>query len=718
MTAVFDDLTEDIRVRQRLLRSDRNIHTMALRDMDPGELVAMSVGQVLKGAESKVTMVDLAVSLGQRIRQKLKLNRNSVAACHMGWFVLIAYFEHKLIGYYLKKKKKKGRTSKCQSYHISLLDSGRLKQLWETLHDRQEYVELFPMKSPPLPWTCGHHEMGFPMIRKGDSYVLSQINEEEDAFLLRVLNKLGAVGWRINNRVLDVYNHYLNNPPGPFRMHREEDPLKIQSLKIEAETIGMIANKMQHCVHYHLWSMDFRGRVYPLSSFLHPQGSDNAKGLLLFEEEKPLGTTGLFWLKVHIANSFGQDKLPYEERVTWVDDNSQVLLQIAEDPYGTVKEWGELEKPWSALACAFEWQSFVWHESDKPWVTSLPIFVDGSCSGVQHLSALARDEDIGSLVNLVPTDKPGDLYQRVATDVWKALEKMDSQVNKKFQGRLDEVLDREQKFKKDLEETSNKPEINTLIYKEYKEWINHNRSLREGVFPAFWLGIDDPKIQRKSVKRCVMVLGYGGTRYGFGQFLQEDLDDINEHIDKRSPLFCALMGSLIYDTCFESLDGPGRMLRLFEEIGELANERGEYLSWLTPVGFPVVQSYPKAASKRTKLSYGGREFNVVVESWEESTLAQSAQKQATAPNFIHSLDAAHLQLIIDNFDGPIAAIHDSVGCHPGAMHEMYHLIRESFLSLYATNPLEDFLKQVGYTKPVKRGELDLEQVRESKYFFS
>jgi len=39
-------------------------------------------------------------------------------------------------------------------------------------------------------------------------------------------------------------------------------------------------------------------------------GADLARGILEFAEGKELGTHGLRWLKIHLANKIGKDKLP------------------------------------------------------------------------------------------------------------------------------------------------------------------------------------------------------------------------------------------------------------------------------------------------------------------------------------------------------------------------------------------------------------------------
>ena len=40
----------------------------------------------------------------------------------------------------------------------------------------------------------------------------------------------------------------------------------------------------------------------------------------------------------------------------------------------------------------------------------LPVHQDGSCNGLQHYAALGRDEAGGEQVNLMPRERPGDVY--------------------------------------------------------------------------------------------------------------------------------------------------------------------------------------------------------------------------------------------------------------------------------------------------------------------
>jgi DNA-directed RNA polymerase len=107
----------------------------------------------------------------------------------------------------------------------------------------------------------------------------------------------------------------------------------------------------------------------------------------------------------------------------------------------------------------------------------------------------------------------------------------------------------------------------------------------------------------------------------------------------------------------------GEAASLVAELGD--NGRGESVRWRTPLGLPVVQPYRKRGRKivRTLLQ------NFIVE-YDNPMLPVIKQKQRSAfpPNFIHSVDSAHMMLtaIACNKAGlSFAGVHDSYWTHAG-----------------------------------------------------
>jgi DNA-directed RNA polymerase len=47
----------------------------------------------------------------------------------------------------------------------------------------------------------------------------------------------------------------------------------------------------------------------------------------------------------------------------------------------------------------------------------VPVLFDATCSGMQHLSSLATDISLASMVNVISGDKPEDFYAICASEV-------------------------------------------------------------------------------------------------------------------------------------------------------------------------------------------------------------------------------------------------------------------------------------------------------------
>ena len=63
------------------------------------------------------------------------------------------------------------------------------------------------------------------------------------------------------------------------------------------------------------WSFDYRGRAYPIPSFLTPQDTDFGKSLLMFAEGSYMTPEAEEWLAFSAATTYGLDKAPMSERL-------------------------------------------------------------------------------------------------------------------------------------------------------------------------------------------------------------------------------------------------------------------------------------------------------------------------------------------------------------------------------------------------------------------
>ena len=715
---ILERLTEDLEYRQAKL--DNRQSASFLNDMSAKDIIEFSYTHILKGLERNSSLVEVSSSIGRRLRQKLRQKQNSVLDVQGGWFVIISYIELGILGYRKKHSYRNGKKDKHRSYFIYAKDWKSIKELMDQVDT--EKCDMFPVNTPVDNWdgSAYHGNTGISVIKKGYDGALKHFESNDMSYILETLNKLNNTGWRINRPVFEVYKQCMHSDKNPFKFTKEIDPVKRASLIIEAEAIQRLAEKNLDKAFYHLYNLDFRGRIYPNTAFLHEQSSDNAKGVLLLDEPVVLGEEGYYWLCVHTANVWGNDKVSLDDRVQWVQDNLEDILDYAYRPMENIK-WMEADKPFSFLAACNEIRMISeWTSEVEYFPSCLPIYIDGSNNGVQHLVAMSLDDEVAPLVNLVPSEVPGDVYMFIADKVWSGLASMQNLLEKEVLDKFQEVFDTAVRLQKEYFSAPDKSERKAVAFQQAQAWRNQNRSLREKLFPVYWMNITSKKIQRKTVKRNVMTLGYGGTSYGMGQQVIEDTRDISPYLRDKEHLWGALLGSLVYNTCYAELKGPARLLRMFQRLAERANDQKVHLSWVSPItGFPVVQAYRKPTSKRTELKYGEDVLKVQLQVWEETTINESKQKTGAAPNVVHSLDAVHLTMCVHDAPYSVTVVHDSFGCHAGNMGHMFYHVREKFVELYQAEPLENILGQLNSLDLIpEKGKLDVTEIIKSDFAFA
>jgi DNA-directed RNA polymerase len=481
---------------------------------------------------------------------------------------------------------------------------------------------------------------------------------------------------------------------------------------------------------YFPWNMDYRGRCYPIPNSLSPQGDDVAKSLLLFADPKPCTSDDdLQWLAIHGANQAGQDKIPLQERAAWIKAHEEQIIHSANDPLGYTwwHDVAQNDYPLEFLAFCIEWQKArafsLTHGTLKGFKTGLPIAFDGSCSGLQHFSGLLRDEIGGRAVNLTPSPTVQDIYTIVAEKVNLVLRK-DAQ-----EGTPDDV-------KRDAagEPAKDKQGSTIPIYgSKYlaQTWLTFARDK---------YGTDG--IPRKVCKRSVMTLAYGSGQYGFKENLLADIIKpyIYDHPDQSTFLdnthntqaatyMAALIWQAVANTVVKAVEG----MKWLQKVAKAITKERNVVTWTTPNGLPVQQNYTevnlhafemRVAKHKKRFYYLDNQGNI----------DKRRQANGISPNFIHSMDAAHLQRVVaashrrgnKNF----AMIHDSFGTDLAHAGELFKITREEFVNLYEQQDyFQNFLEDIAYLLDEKTkkaleeskpsfGNLNIKEVMQSDFCFA
>jgi DNA-directed RNA polymerase len=278
--------------------------------------------------------------------------------------------------------------------------------------------------------------------------------------------------------------------------------------------------------------------------------------------------------------------------------------------------------------------------------TYLPIQLDASCNGIQHLSIMSANSNLAKLVNLMPSDycdEPYDLYSI--------------------------VLD----------------EINKKIVKLVEEDSKH-------------ILLKKLNLDRKLVKRSIMTIPYNVTLHGVVDHLQEffkkewkDKNLLYKPIDSKhgtgyitqSDIF--KLAGIIRSTLFEMHPELNDLINYFKKMVDIFNQLNMPVVWKTPTGLKIKQKYLKTQSARIRSGYyRGASFNILIPT---NKISKVSQKNSFMPNLIHSMDAATITHLISKMKKGmfcnIYTIHDCFATTACNIPQLNVLVRESFISLYA-----------------------------------
>lgn len=612
-----------------------------------------------------------------------------------------------------------------------------------------------PCVVPPKPWTGvvggGYWAKGrrpLPLIRLGSK---SAVARYEDVYMPEVYDAVNIIQntpWKVNKKVLGVVNmvEKLNNTPiddipqmEPLKPEdyagETEEELKAwkkaaagiyrrekarQSRRLSMSFIVSQANKFsQFKAIWFPYNMDWRGRVYAVPMF-NPQGNDMQKGLLTLAVGKPIGADGFKWLKVHTANCAGVDKVTFEERIKWVEDNHENILAAAKSPMDSIEWWGSMDSPFCFLAACFEYSGVMNH--GLTYNCSLPIAFDGSCSGIQHFSAMLRDHVGGHAVNLTPSGQVQDIYRIVSDRVSDQLKEL------LLSGTDDELVTVEDKK---TGEISERLKLGTKSLA--RQWLQFGMS-------------------RSVTKRSVMTLAYGSKEYGFADQVFEDtvmpaIDSGKGAMFTEPSQASRFMAKMIWEavsvTVVAAVDAmkwlQGAAKLLAAEVKD--KKTGEILKpclpvhWVTPDGFPVWQEYRKKDTTRLNLMFLGS-FNLqpTVNRGTKKELDKHKQESGISPNFVHSQDGSHLRKTVVHTHRKygvmsFAVIHDSFGTIPADAEYLFRGVRETMVETYRDNDvLLDFYEQFEYQlhesqrdklpELPKKGKLNIEDILSSDFAFA
>ncbi|KAH1127033.1 hypothetical protein GYH30_015857 [Glycine max] len=531
-------------------------------------------------------------------------------------------------------------------------------------------IPYMPMLIPPKKWKGydkgGHLFLPSYIMRthgsKKQQDVMKNVDGAQMQKVFEALDILGNTKWRVNRRVLGVVESIWAGGGNIAGLVDCKD----------------VARKMKDEEgFYYPHNLDFRGRAYPMHPHLNHLGSDLCRGLLEFAEGRPLGKSGLRWLKIHLANLYagGIEKQSYDGRLGFIEDHIHDIFDSADHPINGNRWWLTAEDPFQCLAACINLSEALRSSSPNSFISHLPIHQDGSCNGLQHYAALGRDDLEAAAVNLVAKEKPADVYTEIAVRVYDIMR---------------------QDSNKDPDTFPNALLAKVLI----------------------------DQIDRKLVKQTVMTSVYGVTYIGAREQIKRRLGEKGFVTDDRllyaASCYAAKVTLAALGEVFEAARG---IMGWLGDCAKVIACENQAVCWTTPLGLPVVQPYCKTERYQIRTS-----LQLLALQREGSAVSVKKQRSAFPPNFVHSLDSSHMMmtaLACNDAGLCFAGVHDSFWTHPCDVEKMNQILREKFVELYNMPILENLLEGFQTTYPglafpplPKRGDFDLQKVLDSPYFFN
>ena len=583
-------------------------------------------------------------------------------------------------------------------------------------HEYHEELTPFflPMVERPTlwtnPWIGGYKQLDWkprPLVKTRNKAYQEELGTCDLSRIYHAANLLQSTPWQIDQQVYDLaydcwkqgakikglpssLDEVLPAKPDDIetntdsrrqwrkaaaKIHFHNESLESQRLQLLKTMFVADKVKLNENIYFPI-QLDFRGRGYFLPLFLNPQGTSLSKALMRFSRGKPIVTEQqLNHLKIHLANTWGLDKKSHEERLNWVESNTDLIKCSGIDPYSNT-QWMQADDPFAFYAACKELTNFL--QKGFGFVSHLPISMDATTQGLQIYALLLRDPVAAVATNVLPAAYPSDPYQKVADKVVEALR------------------------------VSTNPYAESLLK----------------------LGIT-----RATTKRQTMTLPYGLSQHSCIGYTREWLDDrIRETgnpfgLEIYKP--ASFLGQTIWNSMSSVVGSAQTGMKFIKDIVGVLIDNDITPRWTTPIGLPVRMRYENYESIMVSTRVGAK---AKILSIREENGVQCKRKalNAAAPNYVHSLDGiggllgATCNLCLKHGISDLGEVHDNITCLAADAPTVSQCVRTATVSLFNRDLLADLRNEaltylpssVKLPEVPEYGSLDVSEVLSSKYYFN
>ncbi|XP_012535388.1 DNA-directed RNA polymerase, mitochondrial isoform X2 [Monomorium pharaonis] len=577
-------------------------------------------------------------------------------------------------------------------------------------------TDTLPMLCLPRPWvnenTGGYLHSKVSVVRDFDVRLSRQLKNTKQLYpALDCLNQLGSVPWQINKFVLDILvqifreggSHELNVPqpsmvlPSTSEMianNTEKKPRELQTLLMQFKRRR---NEMHSlwcdCLYKLSIANHFRDKVFWLPHNLDFRGRAYPVPPHLTHLSSDLGRSILMFAQGKPLGPNGLDWLKIHTiNMTGLKKRESIdtRLKFANEILDLILD--SARNPLTG--------EMWWAKADEPWQTL------AACKEIDNALRVPNPEEY---VCRLPVHQDGSCnglqhYAALGRDVIGA-----KSVNLY---------------------PADKPQD---VYSDVAAMVDEYRRVDAEAGNEVAKALEG-HVSRKVMKQTVMTTVYGVTKFGARLQIARQLSDLQDFDQKyvwTGSIYLVEKTFMALQNMFESAK---EIQNWFTDCARVITIRcNQHVQWVTPLGLPVMQPYTKPCNVTNPKVKVFRKVDTV------------KQKNAFAPNFIHSLDSCHMMLTSlysEQAGITFMSVHDCFWTHPCSVEIMNRICREQFIALHSEPILKDLSEffctkyvkylmngrsitlkgksdwQEVFKKVPKKGSFDINMILSSRYFFS
>jgi DNA-directed RNA polymerase len=418
--------------------------------------------------------------------------------------------------------------------------------------------------------------------------------------------------------------------------------------------------------------LDQRGRLYCSPNFMNYQANELSKALLIFSKPgiiKKDDMDGITYLKAYGANCYGNkiSKSSTEAKLEWVNQNIDNILN-----YDNGVLLNKSKDKLLFLAFCIEYKRFYDFYTDEnlmEFETYLPIQLDATCNGFQHMALLSNEDTLFKELNLVSnkSDKPNDFYNFLVH-------------------KLKDLFDKK------------------ILEGEFID--NKTNGSYERLSKFIW--------DRSYIKKAIMTIPYNSSVRSMRKYISDSLVKIDHDEDnstwysdseKNTKIIInnkdiALLTLCLMNIIQNDFEKIKKLSKYLKNVATLLTILELPISWTLPTGLIIKQSYLETKSTTIPpFTYSKIKLNLRLSIKDKYD--KNKQVRALMPNLIHSLDGSSLSLLFNQFSNlynkssQFYSVHDCFGTTCDKVFILKTILASVYTDIYSSEPyLYNFDKDI------------------------